>query len=179
MTGDRPTVVLLATLLLGSTLWAGKVRPVNLEEMTDRAATIFSGRCTDVRVVPDATLGTEVTLVTFEVDRAVKGELGPTHRIRVLGSGERSGIAGMPRFEPGEEVVLFLYGESRLGLSSPVGLGQGKFVVGADKQGRRLALRELGGEMLFDGVAPGLRATEREEALDPDALLDLVEGLLR
>ena len=37
------------------------------------------------------------------------------------------GIPGIPSYQRGEEVVLFLHADSRLGLTSPVGLFQGVF----------------------------------------------------
>jgi hypothetical protein len=46
---------------------------------------------------------------------------------------------GLPRFEVGEELILFLYGDSSRGLTSPVGFGQGKFKVIRDKGGKQHA----------------------------------------
>jgi hypothetical protein len=182
---------LLAVLLVSTSLTqASQVRPVNLEEMTERAATIFSGRCIESSAAVDPDLGRVVTLATFEVDRAVKGEVGATVTIKLLGGspeGAAAGnsIAGLPRFRPGEEVVLFLYGESRLGLSSPVGLGQGKFTVFEDKQGGKVAVNAFGNANLTRGLsqeaqqllAPTLRAWSGADAVAPTTLLDMVEAL--
>jgi hypothetical protein len=179
----RFLVFLLAVFVLApSALWATRVRPVNLEELTAHAAVIFSGRCVEIEhVVSDGYRGVQVT---FEVDRAVKGARGDRLTIRLPGEG----LVGLPRFEPGEQVVLFLYGESASGWSSPVGLGQGKFTVFEDKLGQRRALNALGNAPLFDHLSA--RARQRLEAagqatgegaekgIPQGRLLDLVESLL-
>jgi hypothetical protein len=162
---------------------------MTLEEMTERAGRIFSGQCTGVRVVEQPGRGMPVTEVTFRVDRTLKGRPGGTLTIRQLGgqgvAGERSaGILGLPRFRPGEEVILFLYGESASRLTSPVGLGQGKFTVYTDKDGRRRAVNGFGNRNLFRETSdkPGERrgaAAEREpRGIAADALLERIQTLL-
>jgi hypothetical protein len=182
-------IVALAAVIAIPSARAATVRPVNLEEMAARAATIFSGRCLAVRTIHDDALGAEVTVVTFRVDRAVKGDPGPTHTIRLL-DGERQaeggrGPAAPPAFRPGEEVVVFLYGESSLGLSTPVGMGQGKFAVLEDKHGEKIALNALGNQALWRGLSPEaaarlqphLRTQPPGRGVGPSALLDMVEAL--
>jgi len=174
-------VAVLVAGLAVSSLHATKVRAVNLEEMTGRAATIFSGRCTGVTVVDDPNVGGPVTVATFDVERTVKGDYGSSVTIRLPGGK----IAGVPRFRSGDEVVLFLYGENSAGLSSPVGLGQGKFNVVEDKHGRKIAVREIGGDNLFRGLSTEARTrlgdslteSERREGIEPAALLDMAENL--
>ena len=46
-----------------------------------------------------------------------------------LGDGSLARIPGLPRYTVGEEVVLFLRGDSARGFTSPVGLGQGVYRV--------------------------------------------------
>lgn len=46
-------------------------------------------------------------------------------------------IPGLPSYTPGEEVVLFLGREGRLGLRSPVGLAQGVFPVVTTALGKK------------------------------------------
>jgi hypothetical protein len=167
-----------------ATVEAGQVRPVNLEELTAHAATIFAGRCLEVEVIDDAGLGRETTVATFDVERAVKGATGSTVTLKTIG-GDDGASAGVPRFRPGDEVVLFLYGESSLGLSSPVGLGQGRFTVFTDKQGTRLAVNDFGNRNLFlalspsaqSSLGPALAQWKDRDHVAPDALLDMVEAL--
>lgn len=175
-----------AGALLGAPARASQVRPINIEEMTGRAARIFAGRCVEVQTTVDPAFGHEVTLATFEVDRVVKGSLGRTISVRMPGGDDASGgTAGMPLFRPGEEVVLFLYGESEMGFSSPVGLGQGRFSVVTDKQGRRIALNGLVNRNLLRALTPEARTRlggsfetwKDRKDLEPAALLDMAEAL--
>jgi hypothetical protein len=172
----------LASLLLAIGIaGASQVRPLNLEQMTGRAATIFAGRCLESRAVLDADLGLEVTVATFAVDEAVKGQAESTVTIKTI-----AGVAGATRFAAGDEVILFLYGASDLGLSSPVGLGQGRFKVATDKQGRRLALNDFANENLLRDltpqgearIGPALSQWKDRRDLAPEALVDMVRKLV-
>jgi hypothetical protein len=183
----RTLILLVAAAGLAVTpVEATKVRPVNLEEMTERAATIFSGRCIDVREVEDPGIGRTVTVAVFEVDRSIKGARGRRVTVKMLGGSDgKSSIVGMPRFHEGEQVILFLYGESPLGLSSPVGLGQGKFSIYEDKQGRHLAVNGMGNRNLLEGLSAdakfrlgeSLESTSDGRGLDPTSLLDMAKTL--
>jgi len=169
---------------------ASRVRPINIEEMAQRADRIFTGRCVGVRTAFDRDLGQVVTYATFMTRRTAKGSAHGTVTIRMLGDqmddgGPGRGADGVPRFREGEEVVLFLYGDSRRGLTSPVGLGQGKFVVSKDKQGRRQALNALGNETLLRSLSPralqklgDLATRPAHGGIDPDALLDMVQRIV-
>ena len=163
---------------------ASKVRPMDLEEMTERAGRIISGRCLRVRAVEESGIGLPATEVTFQVDRTLKGKAGDLLTIRqpasLPGAGEAR-ILGLPRFRPGEEVILFLYGESASGLTSPVGLGQGKFTVFTDKAGRRWAVNGHGNRNLSRGRAAeaGGPAAEAHPGIAADLLLERVRTLLR
>ena len=183
-------VLLMAAPVCWSLLEASRIRPVNLEEMSARADRIFSGRLVALRVERDAELGQTVTRATFQVHRAVKGSVGGRVTITILGdveadAGRGAGVQGLPRFREGEEVVLFLYGDSARGLTSPVGFGQGKFAVTKDKRGRRMAVNGFGNRNLFNGLSGQARARLGEQSIawkdrrgiHPDALLDLVKSL--
>jgi hypothetical protein len=93
-------------------------------------------------------------------------------------------VAGMPRFEPGEEVLLFLHAPSALGLTSPVGLGQGKIDLVRDKSGRRVAVSRGSAGSLLRNVSPetlGVLGTDMGaggRALDAGKLLDAIRQLV-
>ena len=70
-TAAVPAVLTLVSLAVIAPLRATTIAPLNLEEMTARAATIFSGTCTAVEVVEDEALGAPVAVATFRVDRSV------------------------------------------------------------------------------------------------------------
>ena len=177
----------LAFVFLPVIAHASRMRPVNLEEMVRLSGRIVAGRCVDVRVEQDARAGA-ITVVTLQVDRAVKGKADRKVEFRLaggLGPGGRPEVIGMPRFVVGEEVILFLHRESRLGLTSPVGLGQGKFVLRPDGRGGRAAVNEFGNRALFRGLsAEGRRLVEgvaREagpaRGMPADVLLRMAERL--
>jgi hypothetical protein len=188
----RPTLAAFPILFLAATVavQASQVRPINLEEMTQRADRIFSGRCVNVRVAHDPVLDQVVTYVTFAPHRVEKGEIRGSVTIKLLGDQDMdappgSATEGVPTFSKGEEVILFLHGDSPHGLTSPVGFGQGKFTVVQDKEGRALALNQLGNESLFRNLSPsaqrrlgqGAEKFKGRVAIPPDALLDLVHSL--
>lgn len=186
MSARRSSLIcLLALALSAGAASASQVVPVNLEQMSERAATVFAGRCLETRVEHDPRLGRDVSVTTFEVARVAKGADGSTVEVRMLAEGPE-GATDSPGFEPGEEVVLFLYGKSDLGLSSPVGMGQGRFAVVTDKKGRRMAVNQFANRNLLRDLTPQGRSkiggetlerwTDRRD-LDPEALLDMVQSL--
>jgi len=169
---------------------ASRVRTMNIEQLAQRAARIFSGRCLDVRVHEDASLRHTVTDVTVAVTRTVKGNVHGRIVFRLLGdqtaSAEKGrGVDGVPTFRRGEELVLFLYGDSASGLTSPVGFGQGKFGVIRDKAGRKLAVNGSGNQNLLRGVTapaerkvgPDLARWKEKREIDPEVLLDIAAEL--
>jgi hypothetical protein len=91
----------------------------------------------------------------------------------------------VPRFTPGERVVLFLYPESRLGLTSPVGLGQGRLSILRDKQGQDVAASPLGNRELLRGLSadagerlgPEVRQGGEQRMLPLGSLLDGIRRL--
>jgi hypothetical protein len=188
----RLRITALSFLILCSSLTlsrASQVRPLNLEEMAGRADRVFLGRCVQVTAELDADLGQMVTYATFVAQRSAKGGVRGQVTIRLLGDQTASdapnrSMAGVPRFRKGEEVILFLYKDSRRGLTSPVGLGHGKFVVVRDKDGQKRALNAMGNESLFRNLSPGARRKLGDSSnqpahggIDPDALLDMVQRL--
>lgn len=129
-------------------------RHVNLNELTAGAGRIVHGRIAEVRrgVHPDYS-HIAVTFVTLDVVETLKG--AAAGRITFMQfAGATQGQAHnyhLPKYMVGEEVVLFLYPESRYGFTSPVGEGQGKFLVSNDlRTGRRALMNERGNQLLFE-----------------------------
>lgn len=170
---------------------ASSVRSLNLEEMTTRADRIFHGRCVQVRVGMDSRLGQKVTWVTFAPSRSVKGKIGGRITLKLLGDQRASAppgeaMEGIPRFDEGEEVVLFLYADSRHGLTSPVGFGQGAFRVVRDKAGKATAVNQFGNQGLLDRLSTKAEARLGERAgryrrtriVPPGDLLEMAGSLV-
>jgi hypothetical protein len=99
--------------------------PIGLPQLVQMAGIIFSG---SVASITRATTPNEhaATAVTFKVQQAIRGtSAGRTVTIR-----EWAGLWSRgERYRVGEHVFLFLYSPSRLGLTSPVAGGMGRFAV--------------------------------------------------
>ena len=127
----RPLVMLsavLAALCLASPAAATTVLRLSRPQVEALAQRIIEGRCVEVRA--GTALGTSMpaTESVFVVERVLKGE-GLAERVQRDGGRlivrQVNGIVGMPRYEVGQRYHLALNGESELGLTSPVGFGQG------------------------------------------------------
>lgn len=124
-------------VLIVTTVWATHVKPVNLQDMVASADRIFLGACikAEETTLPSGLTATEYT---FQVRRGLKGvNSGDTVTFRQLhASGRQSlSIPGLPRFRHGQDTLVFLHGDSKLGLTSPVGLSQGVFQVQQSNEG--------------------------------------------
>ena len=119
--------------------------------MRRAAGTIFRGTVVSVQALRAARTGEmETVQVTFRVDDAFRGvRKGQSFKIR-----EWSGLwLWGERYRVGQQVVLFLYPPSKLGLTSPVGGRFGRFEVDQQEtvsvhqpSGRRFPARPLGRE---------------------------------
>ena len=137
-------------LLWFSRLGAISVDSINLFEMVNAADRIFWGRCLQAESGREPSTGLPVTAYTFEVLRGIKGtQVGESIRFRQLSGGTAGAIRGLPEFSRGQEILLFLYPDSRLGLTSPVGLDQGMFRVGKGSRKGRTVLNRLGNANLL------------------------------
>lgn len=111
---------------------AMSVLPLYLDEIVNDAAIAFQGKSLESHSERDPQTGSIVTYSTFEVQEVLKGDVGATHTIKQIGGkleGETHQTIGVPTFTVGESYILFLYGVSASGFSSPVGLDQGKFNI--------------------------------------------------
>jgi hypothetical protein len=196
-----PIALLVLAGAAATPLGGSLVREIDFVSLNQRAGTLFHGRCIERKEVPDARpFG--YTEYTFEIIEGVKGcrdAAGkPTETMTVRHAGTRSGHVrpdglevpplrlGLPEYEVGEEVVLFLTRESKLGLCAPVGLSQGKFSVIRAK-GRVLVRNSQANRCLFDtleaspprGLSKVETRTLREagEALNLRDLLDACRKL--
>jgi hypothetical protein len=142
---------LLTFLTLLSFPGLANSRAVNLAEMTSHAGRVVHGRVVEVRegVHPlHEQIG--VTFLKVQVIEMLKGGAAREVTFMQYGNSRNNYIAHLPKYNIGEEIVLFLYPESKLGLTSPVGQGQGKFVVRDDvRSGQRVLLNEHLNHALF------------------------------
>lgn len=145
-------LTLLGALTLNQgTTEAGTVRAMNLEQMTDRANVIFTGRVVGKRAEWNAERTRIYTLVTFEVETYLKG--GNDARVatvRLLGGLVGRYLAhlpGTPQFGIGEEVLLFCTGQQAR-IPSVLGLSLGKFTISRNADGERILKRDISTLML-------------------------------
>jgi hypothetical protein len=184
------SIVVIAMILLGSvgSSAATTMRHHPLTELVAEAERVFVGLCVDARdgalAQPDGG-AIPYTEYTFEVREVIKGSLGARLTIRQYGVRQPrptpggtlavvSRVPAMPVYLPGQETLLFLVGDSTLGLTSPVGLGQGAFRVAIDG-GQRRAVNGFNNAGLFRGMSA---AALRGQALAPEeaALLAIPRG---
>ena len=138
----------LITASLASTPCADAttVKHFDLGGMTASAARVFRGPVTDVRAGSVSVGGGQLatTIYRIRVSETFKGEFATVKDItyadvEMVGSAKVdaqssnarhfSAFRDMPRLERGQEYLLFLTAESRIALSSPVGLVQGLFEI--------------------------------------------------
>jgi hypothetical protein len=143
-------IVLIGLAPLG--VEASRVLPMNLPQLVEDAGKIFLGKCIEVRSGKDPDTGLIVTWITFEVSKGIKGDPGETETIKQLG-GTHEGLtvtSFTPTFRVGEEVLLFVYPASAVGLTSAVGLHQGKFnVYTEERTGKRKVTNGMPKNLLF------------------------------
>lgn len=110
---------------------SASVIPVDFDGLIGNAATAFHGRAIENRTAVEPG-GEIVTFTTFQVEEPLKGAVGMTHTIKQIGGtfgNKMYRVDGIPKFVTGQSYVVFLYGVSAQGFSSPVALEQGAFSV--------------------------------------------------
>lgn len=126
------------------------VLPLDLRQMTDQSGRVFVGRCDEVTQELDEN-GLPATYARLTVTEGIKGvETGETLLIKQFGAvrppqdvreGEsailpmKTMTIGGGGYEAGRHYLLFLYPESTMGFTSPVGGGQGRFEVSDTAEG--------------------------------------------
>jgi hypothetical protein len=161
----------LACLLSASPLPAQfAVRPVNLAYLSRRADFIIQGVVTSVKNKPLPGYPNIRTVeVTLSVERSLRGLPGRTYTFREVYLGLRS-QEGKQAYRTGQRLFMFLLSPSQYGLSSPIGIGQGRFHVASDASGNAKLANEQWNAGLFhdverDVVKAGKQLTPSEHKL--------------
>jgi len=188
-------------LALGSVsqAYANQAVGINMEDLM-KANVAFTGVCTkaeaSVMERPGKSGGILVTRYTFDVSDVMKGDVPKTFSFTQWGASREDAarlgmvfIYGPPLYNVGSEYTLFLTSESRIGLRAPVGLGQGKFLVIRDAEGKAMVVNEFNNRSLFrnlpqtKAVTKALKAGGVEAGVAPAGPMDydsfkaVVEGL--
>jgi len=131
----RSVLLLLLALLINiPCTFATSVLRMSLQDITAQASFIFYGKVVANEIKNDPDNNTVATYTTFRILDSVKGKTGNTYTIKQVGGhlpgSNQTVIAyGIPNFKIDQEYVVFLPKKSRIGFSSPVGLGQGSYQV--------------------------------------------------
>lgn len=176
-------------------LSAATVIQMNLEEMVGRADLIFRGTVLDARESTLQVGGGTLPVVTYRirVDDEFKGTFGevkgvPVAEIKMLGKLKPASsgsvrspgpLADLPRLVVGQEYLLLTTPPSAVGLSTTVGLGQGRFVL-QGKRGQEVALNDNHNSGLFRGMdtGPSGVASTPEGAVPYAVLADLIRDIV-
>jgi hypothetical protein len=154
--GMRLASALLLPAVLGSSLFAqtsALTVPRNIAQLTQQAAEIVLGRVVAVRVEPHPQLSNLTTVVvTLGIEKSLKGNHSSslTFRQFVWDIRDKQNAAG---YRKGQELLLLLNPTSMYGLTSPVGMSQGRFQISRDAQGNLTAINGFGNVGLFANVA--------------------------
>lgn len=166
----RVSILMILALAVCLPLAATTVLQMNLEQMVDRADKIFRGTVMDIREGTIQVGGGELPVVTYRlrVDESFKGTFTEVKGIRVaevkmLGklkpqstSPVRSGsiIPELPRLQVGQDYLLLTTAPSAVGLSTTIGLGQGRFEL-QGKPGQEVAVNDNRNLGLFRDMDTG------------------------
>ncbi len=125
--------VAVAALLIAPVSRATSVIPPTFTELVAEADTVLRGSVISVHSEEfDSADGKGVrTLVTFSVERALKGSPGETVTLSFLGGtvGKRNlKVVGMPRFEIGQRQIVFFANNGRV-ICPLIGMGYGRYHV--------------------------------------------------
>ncbi len=129
--------------------------PRNLEQLTERAAIIVRGHVLGTRVEAHPELGVATLVVTLDVRETLKGPERDTLTFRQYAWDirDRAHAAG---YRKGDDLLLLLIAPSRYGLSSPAGMGQGRFRITRDVDGSEVAVNGHGNARLLEGIGAQL-----------------------
>jgi hypothetical protein len=143
-------------------------RRVNLPYLTQRADVIVQGRVARVAHAPLPGYPNIPTVeVTLEVESMLRGPGGGTYTFREIYLGLRA-REGKQGYREGQRLLLFLPAPSRYGLSSPVGIEQGRFHITSGSDGSEIVVNEMDNAGLFRDSAAAARGaglTEKERRL--------------
>ena len=126
--------------------------PVNLTYLSQRADVIVQGSIIGVRYENHPEFDNIPTVkVTLEVEDMLRGPSGRTYTFREVLIGVKAGNVKQD-YRVGQRLMLFLPSPSRYGLSSPVGIEQGRFHITRLPAGQEAIANEIGNAGLFQDV---------------------------
>jgi len=125
-------VTFLIILSLSSQSRSMTVLPMNLDQLTQFSGKIVHGKVVEIREETHETLRIPVSVISVQTEECFKGDASGQVQFRQV-----KGI-GLPVYRQGDEIVIFLYPESKAGVTSPVGGDQGLFKVMITQEGKEI-----------------------------------------
>jgi hypothetical protein len=183
-----PLALLLLQSLPSVAQRGARVVPRSLDQMVQQAETIVHGSVISARVEPHPELkNLSTVVVSMSVQSILKGKAQKTMQFRQF-IWEMPGKVNSAEYQKGQELVLLLGPVSKYGLTSPVGLDQGKFRVTHDSSGQAFASNGRGNLGLFQGTEQRAQAAKvtlsartasmvRQSEPGPVPLADLKEAI--
>ena len=137
-----PARLVLVVLALGATAFTARattVIPPDFDHLVSRAQVIFEGDVTGIQSqwIGEGSEHRIVTFVTFKVDDALKGDVGATYTIRMLGGtvdGKTMTVTDAPKFAVGDHDLLFVENNGRQFVPL-VGISHGRVRIQKDQAG--------------------------------------------
>lgn len=163
----RMTLPLAAVLLFAPVVAEATVfRAVELDEKVENASTIIVGQMMNQQSRWDAEKKNILTYSTFRIEKTLKGQ--PAQEITIVTPGGTvenvaQEIIGVPRFEQGEEHVLFVK-DTQSG-PTVLFLEQGDYRVQKNARGDRMAVPAVSSGVLIDTGRGSAVAVEQPRPL--------------
>jgi hypothetical protein len=149
-------LVLIAVFFLVAPAFSqggGSTAQADLDQLVQNAESIVRGQVISATVEPHPQFpNLQTVLVTLSVSKVLKGSAGSTLTFRQFLWDARDASV-LARYKGAGEVVYFLNPVSHFGLTSPVGLEQGRFRVVHDQKGGRYVVNGRGNLGLFNQVS--------------------------
>lgn len=143
--------------------------PTSLDQLAQQAQTIVHGSVISAKTEPHPQYPNLMTVVVrFSVSDSIKGNPGKVLEFRQYIWDIRDRL-DHAQYRKGQELLLLLNPVATTGLTSPVGLGQGRFHITRNAAGDALAANESGNTGLFSGTeqrvkSSGIRLSPRSLA---------------
>lgn len=148
--GSEPSKSFIKTRFVFDTI------PLNLQELTNEADRIFAGICTSIEEIEnDSESGLSVIKYNFQISESIKG----LENKQEITFKQWSKTAPDLAYEVGAKYILFLYPNSELGLTTPVGFLQGQFQV--RKKGLLRKKETVSNKMMNKGLSRNLKTQKR------------------
>jgi hypothetical protein len=144
-------------------------RQVDLPYLAQRADVIVQGKVISVKNENLPRFRNfPIVEVTLEVENMLRGPSKQrTYTFREAVFGFKTN-RGKQDYQVGKRLILFLHAPSALGLSSPIGIGQGRFQIGRNAGSGETISNETGNSGLFNAV--GKKTAKEGKKLTPEQL---------